>query len=270
MPRATWILFGAGFVNRAGTFVFPFLALYLTDRGEPPTAAGVAVAMYAVGALPSRLAGGLLADRVGRRNTIAISMAGAAVCTLLLWRSSSLPAIYACVIALGMVGDMAWPASKALIADLIPPDLRVTGYTLWRIATNAGWAAGLAIGGFLVERSFDLMFIGDAATSLAFAGVALAFLPHGVRTARHEERELPSARRAILADRGFLAFLLATFLGKGSWHAPLALAGLCFAIAPAAATAANSTLGSRSVSALSSRSRVTDVTGWLGTMAQNS
>ena len=76
-------------------------------------------------------------------------------------------------IALGMVGDMAWPASKALIADLIPPDLRVTGYTLWRIATNAGWAAGLAIGGFLVERSFDLMFIGDAATSLAFAGVAL-------------------------------------------------------------------------------------------------
>mgnify|MGYP003335538631 FL=1 len=213
MPRAAWILFGAGFVNRAGTFVFPFLTLYLTDRGEPPTAAGVAVAMYAIGALPSRLAGGLLADRVGRRNTIAISMAGAAVCTLLLWRSSSLPAIYACVIALGMVGDMAWPASKALIADLIPPDLRVTGYTLWRIATNAGWAAGLAIGGFLVERSFDLMFIGDAATSLAFAGVALAFLPHGVRTARHEERELPSARRAILADRGFLAFLLATFLG---------------------------------------------------------
>ena len=63
MPRATWILFGAGFVNRAGTFVFPFLALYLTDRGEPPTAAGVAVAMYAIGAFPSRLAGGLLADR---------------------------------------------------------------------------------------------------------------------------------------------------------------------------------------------------------------
>lgn len=213
MPRAAWILFGAGFVNRAGTFVFPFLALYLTDRGEPPTAAGVAVAMYAIGALPSRLAGGLVADRVGRRNTIAISMTGAAICTLLLWRSTSLAAIYACVIGLGLMGGGAQPAAKALIADLLGPDLRVTGYTLWRIATNAGWAAGLAIGGFLVDRSFDLMFIGDAATSLAFAGVALAFLPHGVRTARHEERHLPSARRAILADRGFLAFLTATFLG---------------------------------------------------------
>ena len=213
LPRAAWILFGAGFVNRAGTFVFPFLTLYLTGRGEPPTAAGVAVAMYALGALPARLFGGLLADRVGRRNTIALSMTGAALATLLLWRSESLAAIYLCVVALGLVGDMAQPAAKALIADLLGPDLRVLGYTMWRVATNAGWAAGLAIGGFLVDRSFDLMFLGDAATSLAFAGIALAFLPHGVRTARHEERDLPSARTAILADRGFLAFLAATFLG---------------------------------------------------------
>jgi MFS family permease len=213
MPRQAWILFGAGFVNRAGTFVFPFLALYLTGRGEPPTAAGVAVAMYAVGALPARLLGGLLADRIGRRNAIALSMSGAAVGTLLLWRSESLLAIYLCVIAIGLVGDLAQPAAKALIADLLGADLRVLGYTLWRVSTNAGWAAGLAIGGFLADRSFDLMFIGDAATSLAFAAVALAFLPHGVRTARHEERHLPRVRTAILADRGFLAFLTATFLG---------------------------------------------------------
>ena len=213
MPREAWILFGASFVNRAGTFVFPFLALYLTDRGEPPTAAGLAVAVYAIGGFPARLAGGLLADRLGRRTTIAISMSGAAIGTLLLWRSSTLPAIYACVLAIGLVGDMAQPAAKALIADLLGPDLRVAGYTLWRVATNAGWAAGLAIGGFLVERSFDLMFVGDAATSLAFAGIALAFLPHGVRTTRREEDGLPGVGRAILADRGFIAFLVATFLG---------------------------------------------------------
>ncbi|MFM7718876.1 MAG: MFS transporter [Actinomycetota bacterium] len=213
IPRAAWILFGAAFVNRAGTFVFPFLTLYLTDRGEPPTAAGVAVALYAVGAVPARLAGGLIADRIGRRNAIASSMIGAAGLTLLLWRSSSLAAIYACVVALGLVADIAQPAAKALIADLLVPELRVTGFTLWRIATNAGWAAGLAIGGLLVDRSFDLLFLGDAATSFAFGAIALAFLPHGVRTARHEERGLPSARREILADRGFLAFLASTFLG---------------------------------------------------------
>lgn len=213
MPRQAWILFSAAFVNRLGTFVFPFLTLYLTDRGQPPTVAGVAVAMYALGAVPARLAGGLVADRLGRRTTIALSMAGAATCTLLLWRSDSLAAIYACVLGVGLLGDMAQPASKALIADLVDADHRVTAFSLWRIATNAGWAGGLAIGGLLAQRSFDLMFLGDAATSYLFAVIALAFLPHGTRSRRSDELHLPSIPRAILADRGFLVFLLATFLG---------------------------------------------------------
>lgn len=213
MPRQAWILFAAAFVNRLGTFVFPFLTLYLTDRGQPPTVAGVAVAMYALGAVPARLAGGLVADRLGRRTTIALSMAGAATCTLLLWRSDSLAAIYACVLGVGLLGDMAQPASKALIADLVDADHRVTAFSLWRIATNAGWAGGLAIGGLLAQRSFDLMFLGDAATSYLFAVIALAFLPHGTRSRRSDELHLPSIPRAILADRGFLVFLLATFLG---------------------------------------------------------
>lgn len=213
MPRQLWILLGASFINRLGTFVFPFLALYLSDRGEPPTVVGLAVSAYALGALPARLAGGVVADRLGRRTTMVVSMTGAALATLGLWRSDSIAAIFACVLALGLLGDMAQPASKALIADLVPVALRPTAFSLWRAATNAGWAGGLAIGGLLATRSFDLMFVGDAATSLLFAGLALAFLPQGTRSRRADEVHLPSVPRAILADRGFLAFLLATFLG---------------------------------------------------------
>ena len=213
MPRQAWILFGASFVNRLGTFVFPFLALYLSDRGEPPTVVGLAVSAYALGALPARLAGGVVADRLGRRTTMVLSMTGASFATLGLWRADSIPAIFACVLALGLLDDMAQPASKALIADLVAPELRPTAYSLWRVATNAGWAGGLAIGGVLATRSFDLMFIGDAATSLLFAGLALALLPQGTRSRRADEAHLPSVPRAILADRGFVMFLLATFLG---------------------------------------------------------
>lgn len=213
MPRQAWVLFAASFVNRVGSFVLPFFTLYLTDRGEPPAVAGLALAAYAGGSLASRFLGGILADRVGRRNTIAIAMAGAAMATLALWQSETVPAIAVAMLALGLIGDMTQPASSALVADLLPPDLRVTGYTVWRIATNIGWAVGLGLGGTLVARSFDLMFLVDAATSAGFALVALAFLPHGTRTSRHEERELPSARSAILADRGFLLFLATMTLG---------------------------------------------------------
>lgn len=213
MPRQIWILYGAAFINRLGTFVFPFLALYLSERGEPPTVVGLAVSAYALGALPARLAGGVVADRLGRRTTMVLSMTGAALATLGIWRADSVPAIFACVVALGLLGDMAQPASKALITDLVPPPLRPTAFSLWRVATNAGWAGGLALGGLLATRSFDLMFIGDAATSLLFAALALAFLPQGTRSRRADEVHLPSVPRAILADRGFLVFLLATFLG---------------------------------------------------------
>ncbi|PYQ28668.1 MAG: hypothetical protein DMF56_15660 [Acidobacteria bacterium] len=33
LPRPVWILFGGTFINRFGTFVMPFLAIYLTRRG---------------------------------------------------------------------------------------------------------------------------------------------------------------------------------------------------------------------------------------------
>jgi MFS family permease len=73
---------------------------------------------------------------------------------------------------------------------------------------------GLALGGFLARANFDLLFVGDAATSMTFGLVALAALPHGTRTARRAEVDLPSARASIAADRGFLVFLAAAFLAS--------------------------------------------------------
>ena len=36
LPRAYWVLVAGWFVNRFGTFVYPFLTLFLTERGHPP------------------------------------------------------------------------------------------------------------------------------------------------------------------------------------------------------------------------------------------
>ena len=33
MPRGVWVLVGGQFVNRLGSFVYPFLAIYLTRTG---------------------------------------------------------------------------------------------------------------------------------------------------------------------------------------------------------------------------------------------
>ncbi|MGZ5353690.1 MAG: MFS transporter [Actinomycetota bacterium] len=212
MPPSAWVLFAGTFANRLGTFVLPFMTLYLTRNGFSAPQAGFAIAAYGLGGLVAMSVGGLVADRIGRRTTISASMFGAAVLTLALWRATSLAHIYPLMFGLAAAAELYRPAASALIADLVPSDRRVTAFTLYRLAANVGWAAGLALGGFLIDRSFTFMFVGDAATSAAFGAIALFALPHGTKTTRREEAHLPSARSSIVADRGFLLFLAAVLL----------------------------------------------------------
>jgi len=212
MPREAWILFAGAFVNRLGTFVLPFITLYLTDRGYSATQAGLGLAAYGLGATGAQGIGGLLADRIGRRNTIVLSMFGGSALTLsLLWVDGLVP-IVGVILLLGFVAELYRPASSALVADLIPSEDRVAAFSAYRLMLNLGWAFGLGLAGLLAERSFDLLFVGDAITSAAFAVIALFALPHGTRTTKHEERQLGSAGRSIAADRGFQLFLGAVFL----------------------------------------------------------
>jgi MFS family permease len=213
MPRAAWVLFAGTFVLRLGSFVFPFLALYLTKRGLSVTDAGLALTAYGIGGVSAQLSGGLLTDRIGRRNAIALSMLSSAALVLLLLQVRGLPAVFAVVAVYAFAAELHRPASGALIADLIPSEHRVAAYAINRLLFNLAFAIGLTAGGFLAERSFTLLFLLDAATSAAFGVISIAALPHGTRTRRAEERELGGARAAILADTGFLLALGGIFAG---------------------------------------------------------
>ena len=214
MPPAAWVLFAGTFVNRLGTFVFPFMILYLTGLGYSAPQAGVAIALYGLGGFVSQLVGGWLTDRIGRRNTIGFSMLTASGLTLALWQAESLPVICVLMFLLALVAETHRPAASALIADVVPDERRVTAFAMFRLAINIGWAVGLTLGGLLADRSFGLLFVGDALTSATFGVISLIALPHGVRTSRSEERVLGGALRTMLADRGFLLFLGSILIGS--------------------------------------------------------
>jgi len=211
LPRALWVLYLGAFVNRFGTFVYPFLALYLTRGGYSAAQAGVAITVYGMGSIASSALGGILADWIGPRATIIISMGASAVAMLALSQARGLVALTLLAGLAGATGDLYRPASKALIAALAPVSQRVTAYALSRFAVNLGVAAGPVLAGLLATRSFGLLFLGDAATSLAFGALALAALPRGVRS--HIEAEPSSiAPHGILRDRAFLRLLAACAL----------------------------------------------------------
>lgn len=209
LPRPAWILFGGTFINRFGSFVLPFLVLYLTRAGYSATEAGAAMAIYGCGHLFASILGGHLADRIGRRNTIGVSMFGSAAAMIALAQAHGFPAIAAAVFATGTLTELYRPASYALVADLVPQERRVIAYGVYRLAVNLGFAAGPAMAGFLADKSFGLLFAGDAATSVIYGMIALAFLPHGMRGFARDERA-GEAFRAAVRDTPFLLLLIAT------------------------------------------------------------
>jgi MFS family permease len=209
LPPAAWILFAGSFINRFGSFVLPFLVIYFRRRGLPIPTAGLALGSYGIGHVVAALLGGHLADRIGRRNTIAISMFAGASTMLALSQARALPSIIGLTMLAGLTSELYRPASSALITDLVKPEQRIAAFSMYRFAVNLGFAAGPATAGFLAGHSFSYVFLGDALTSAAFGCVALLLLPHGHRGYSPEER-WGEALGVIAHDRRFLFFLAST------------------------------------------------------------
>src|SRR5436309_14197240 len=66
LPRGAWILFFGTFLNKFGTFVLPFLTIYMTRLGYSAAQAGLAIGAYGMGSLCASFTCGHLADCFGR------------------------------------------------------------------------------------------------------------------------------------------------------------------------------------------------------------
>jgi MFS family permease len=202
LPRPVWILFFGSFLNKFGAFVVPFLAIYLTQQGYTLTDAGIAIGAYGVGNLIASLLGGYLADTIGRRKTIVLSMLSAAIAMMLLSQAKRLETIIALAALAGLTGELYRPAASALLADLVPTGQRVTAFSAYRMAFNAGWAFGPATAGFLAAHGYFWLFLGDAVTSVLFGVVAWFALPRGVRS-KEQKISWGEALKTLRHDKKF-------------------------------------------------------------------
>lgn len=216
LPRAFWVKWFGTLLNRFGTFVMPFFALYVTRRGFSPQQAGWALGVVGAGSLCAAILGGWLADRLGRRETMALSLIGSAISLLLLGTATSLPALLLCCFAYGLLTDAMGPASHAMVADLVPPEHRLAAYSADRLAINLGFALGPIVAGLLLEKSFWALFVADALTSIAYGAIALFWLPRTVRVVGAWRLPDLIPRFGLLRDVGrhrpLMTYLLAILL----------------------------------------------------------
>ncbi|MFD3454766.1 MDR family MFS transporter [Streptomyces sp. NPDC058691] len=178
LPRGFWWLWSSTLVNRLGTFVYPFLTLYLTlDRGFSATAAGLVVSCFGLGSVAGSLAGGELSDRLGRRATMAGSYVVTAAVTAALAVTTQVAAIAVLTFLFGAGSSAPRPALSAMISDLVGPEDRQRAFSLNYWAVNIGFGLSSVMAGFLVRADFVWIFIGDAATTLACGLMAWLLLP---------------------------------------------------------------------------------------------
>ncbi len=213
LPRVFWINWVGVFLNRFGHFVLPFLTLWITGRGWTEADAAWATGLFSAGSLTAALLGGWLADRFGRKRTMVFSLGGGAGLLLLLGAARTPQELWAACFAYGLVGNCLGPASQAFIGDVVPPSLRLAAYTAHRMAINLGFAAGPVVAGWLMTRSPWTLFVADAATSVAYAGIVLLALPETrAATPREKGDGWGPALRLARRDGALLTFLAAVLL----------------------------------------------------------
>ncbi len=204
LPQEFWVLWTGTLVNRVGTFVEPFLVLYLTSqRGLSPAQAGIVLTAYGAGAVASQIAGGALADHIGRRTTLIGGLLASSVALVALGAARGTTQLLVTAFVVGLVGDLYRPATAALVADLVDPAERPRAYGLLFWAINLGFMIAAATAGFLAEQSYTLIFAVDALTCAGYAAVVAV----GIRKdppRRDHDAEGSAGFRTALADRTFM------------------------------------------------------------------
>jgi MFS family permease len=207
LPDAFWVVWLGTLVNRAGGFVLPLLAYYLKDaRGLDQADAALVASTYGAGLVAAGLLGGVLADRIGRRPTMAGSLLGGAAMMMALAEARGVAAIAAAAGGLGLIGELYRPAVMAYVADVVPARDRPRAFAFIYWAINLGFATAAVVGGLLAEWSYRALFLIDAATMAIYALIVLARVAES-RPAAAVDPATSGSLADVLRDRVFLIFV---------------------------------------------------------------
>lgn len=186
LPRALYVLYLGTTITRLGTFVFPYLTIYLTQaRGYGVDRVGLILSVGAIGLLVGNFTGGWLADTWSRKRTLIVALLANAAGFAGLAGQYDSGWMYAALLFVGYVGSgMYTPAANAVIADLAPEQVRPFAYTVNYVCVNLGMGLGPLAAGFLAAVSYSWIFIGDVVSSLLCAALIGLALPETGRVAR--------------------------------------------------------------------------------------
>jgi MFS family permease len=231
-PRQFWLMItGIVLATAGGSMIWPFLLIYASGKLDLPLSTVAALISINAGTgLLSSLIAGSLADKIGRKVVMNISLTLTGLAYFLLMRAETYPQFVGLMILIGLSNPLYQVGADAMLADMIPSQKRTDAYAINRIANNAAFAMGPAVGGFLATRSYDLAFYGAGIGFLSYS-VLLFFLARETLNKQNVPevssenvevppkalgRSLPSPAEGygrVLQDKNYMAFVAMLSLG---------------------------------------------------------
>jgi len=215
-PRAFKVLFVSALIeNTAFGLILPFLAIYMVeDVGVGEVLAGVALMGYTLSGIPSMIFGGVLADRIGRRTVLLMSLGLMCVTIMLYFFAYNFWSLFGIALADSFVGTMYMPAANAMIADVIPSPDRPKAFSILRIGWNVGIVFGPVIGFIIVSASsIKVLFLFGAAILFCAFMLNLFLIPE----TKPEDTGEEITFRKVMAVSSNRPFLLLCSLSGVFW-----------------------------------------------------
>lgn len=220
-PRQYWLMItGVVLSTAGGSMIWPFLIIYASSKLNLPLSTVAALISINAGTgLIASLVAGALADKVGRKGVMNFSLTVNGIAYFLLMRAETYPHFVILMMLVGLSNPLYQVGADAMLADMIPSEKRTDAYAINRIANNAAFAMGPAIGGFLATRSYDLAFycagIGFISYSILlffFAKETLVVTPK-IEPASSGIKDIFQSYSAVLRDKGYVVFVFAVSIG---------------------------------------------------------
>ena len=216
-PPQFWLMVFGVFISTIGAgLIGPFLMIYASEKLNLPLSTVVFLITINAGTgLFSSFIAGTLADKIGRKIVMVVSLATNGIIYLFLMRANSFGTFAFLMFLTGLANPLYQVGADAMLADLIPPDHRNDAYAINRILNNAGFAIGPAIGGFLAAVSYDYAFVG-AAVGMLFYSILLFLFAHETlkNTAGTNKSQKPDKGYAQVANnKYYLTFVLLLGIG---------------------------------------------------------
>ena len=210
--------------------IWPFLLIYASKKLDMPLSTVAALISINAGTgLAASFLAGTLADKIGRKAVMVFSLAVNGIAYFFLMRAETYPHFALLMVFIGLSNPLYQVGADAMLADMIPSEQRTDAYAINRIANNAAFGIGPAIGGFLATTSYNLAFYGASAGFIIYS-LLMFFLAHEtLDQALSESKSHSSAEQAqaekerstssssgyghIFKDKGYMAFVALTALG---------------------------------------------------------